>query len=277
MAASRSKHGCPNVWTHAGWPLAQWKCQQVWKGEFRTGFTCNRILTKFYIFDTGYRFPTHIHPKRHPSPAAQGNGNPAGANGVRLNPSSPIEYRAKVILAHVHEHVQRTAIVTDIRYRRSTIDAWKLWPEEPSGQQSRRYQSWWQSHSGVIIFLEQLIFLNITIHFYIRIDRGRSVSTEDLTSAFDHDQFSDDEADPRQWRRVSTIRRSLQYPKARAPQYKSRPTDLPLNIGSVSKIKRDWESNSPSSPFASRKMDFLEPATSNGVKLSVDIESPGMT
>lgn len=100
------------------------------------------------------------------------------------------------------------------------------------------------------------------------------MSTEDLTSNFDHDQFSDDDADPRQWRRVSTIRRSLQYPKSSAPQYKSRPTDLPLNTGSVSKIKRDWELNSPSSPFASRKTDFLEPATTNGNRSSVEIDSP---
>lgn len=50
---------------------------------------------------------------------------------------------------------------------------------------------------------------------------------------------TDEDDDPIEWRRVSKIRRSLQYPKASAPRYSSRPTDLPeVNI---SKIKKDLE------------------------------------
>lgn len=111
-----------------------------------------------------------------------------------------------------------------------------------------------------------LVVFTLNINIVLSFDRGRSASTEDLASNQDH-HLSDDDADSRPWRRVSTIRRSLQYPKTTAPLYSSRPRDLPLNIvGSVSKIKRDWESNSPSSPFANRKLDFSEPA--------VDIDSP---
>lgn len=42
--------------------------------------------------------------------------------------------------------------------------------------------------------------------------RGRSVSIEDLTN-FDESNF-DDDVEPSEWKRVSKIRRSLQFPKS---------------------------------------------------------------
>lgn len=49
-----------------------------------------------------------------------------------------------------------------------------------------------------------------------------------------------DNDEPMEWRRVSKIRRSLQYPKS-TPKLSTRPTDLPTNLVNISKIKREFE------------------------------------
>ncbi|XP_059617185.1 serine-rich adhesin for platelets isoform X2 [Phlebotomus argentipes] len=65
------------------------------------------------------------------------------------------------------------------------------------------------------------------------LNRGKSVSNEDL---------ADDDPEPCEWKRVSKIRRSLQYPKATSPaKYSSRPLDLPENLVSVSRIRQELE------------------------------------
>lgn len=77
---------------------------------------------------------------------------------------------------------------------------------------------------------------------------------------FNQDNSDDDDDDPIEWRRVSKIRRSLQYPKATAPRYSSRPTDLPEV--SISKIKKDLEIghrlNSPSNMYTTTKRNSME-------------------
>lgn len=87
-------------------------------------------------------------------------------------------------------------------------------------------------------------------------DRGKSASTEDLSINYDNDQSDNDDTGPMEWRRVSKIRRSLQYPKAEAPRYGSRPKDLPENLVNISQIKRELQIghrlNSPTSSFAKR-------------------------
>lgn len=86
-------------------------------------------------------------------------------------------------------------------------------------------------------------------------DRGKSASTEDLSISYDNDQ-SDNDVGPMEWRRVSKIRRSLQYPKAEAPRFGSRPKDLPENLVNISQIKRELQIghrlNSPTSSFVKR-------------------------
>ncbi|XP_055710153.1 uncharacterized protein LOC129805922 isoform X5 [Phlebotomus papatasi] len=65
------------------------------------------------------------------------------------------------------------------------------------------------------------------------LNRGKSVSNEDL---------ADDDPEPCEWKRVSKIRRSLQYPKVTSPaKYSSRPLDLPENLVSVSRIRQELE------------------------------------
>ncbi|XP_055685366.1 uncharacterized protein LOC129791303 isoform X3 [Lutzomyia longipalpis] len=65
------------------------------------------------------------------------------------------------------------------------------------------------------------------------LNRGKSVSNEDL---------ADDDLEPCEWKRVSKIRRSLQYPKVTSPaKYSSRPLDLPENLVSVSRIRQELE------------------------------------
>ncbi|GAB0095445.1 hypothetical protein DMENIID0001_108320 [Sergentomyia squamirostris] len=65
------------------------------------------------------------------------------------------------------------------------------------------------------------------------LNRGKSVSNEDL---------ADDDPEPCEWKRVSKIRRSLQYPKVTSPaKYSSRPLDLPENLVSVSRLRQELE------------------------------------
>lgn len=72
-----------------------------------------------------------------------------------------------------------------------------------------------------------------------------------------------------EWRRVSKIRRSLQYPKA-TPKFSTRPTDLPENLVNISKIKRDFENGFRSSFL---KPSSLELASSPGSDQDNRIES----
>ncbi|XP_065080825.1 mucin-2 isoform X3 [Ochlerotatus camptorhynchus] len=70
--------------------------------------------------------------------------------------------------------------------------------------------------------------------------RGKSVSIEDLSTERDETNF-DDDVEPTQWKRVSKIRRSLQFPRKTAPKISTRPADLPENSVSVQKIRQELE------------------------------------
>ncbi|KXJ75670.1 hypothetical protein RP20_CCG011283 [Aedes albopictus] len=70
--------------------------------------------------------------------------------------------------------------------------------------------------------------------------RGKSVSIEDLSTERDETNF-DDDVEPTQWKRVSKIRRSLQFPRKTAPKVSTRPADLPENSVSVWKIRQELE------------------------------------
>ncbi|XP_055385700.1 probable serine/threonine-protein kinase DDB_G0282963 isoform X2 [Condylostylus longicornis] len=74
-------------------------------------------------------------------------------------------------------------------------------------------------------------------------ERSRSASTDDLSIDWDeHNQAETDETC--EWRRVSKIRRSFQFPKTNSPPKSSpftRPTDLPENCVSVSRIREELE------------------------------------
>ncbi|XP_055644531.1 serine-rich adhesin for platelets [Toxorhynchites rutilus septentrionalis] len=72
------------------------------------------------------------------------------------------------------------------------------------------------------------------------LNRGKSISIEDLTTERDEANF-DDDVEPTQWKRVSKIRRSLQFPRKTAPKVSTRPADLPENSVSVSKIRQELE------------------------------------
>lgn len=65
----------------------------------------------------------------------------------------------------------------------------------------------------------KLIFINFEflLKLFSRLYRGKSVSNEDLTAERDEQNF-DDDVEPVEWRRVSKIRRSLQYPKTSSPR-----------------------------------------------------------
>ncbi|CRL01036.1 CLUMA_CG014241, isoform A [Clunio marinus] len=70
--------------------------------------------------------------------------------------------------------------------------------------------------------------------------RGRSASIEDLTN-IDESSF-DGDVEPCEWKRVSKIRRSLQFPKtSETRRFYTRPPDLPENSVNVLKIKQDIE------------------------------------
>ncbi|XP_035783707.1 serine-rich adhesin for platelets-like isoform X1 [Anopheles albimanus] len=70
--------------------------------------------------------------------------------------------------------------------------------------------------------------------------RGKSVSIEDLSTERDESNF-DDDVEPTQWKRVSKIRRSLQFPRKTTPRSNTRPVDLPENSVSVSRICQELE------------------------------------
>ncbi|XP_049531735.1 mucin-19 isoform X2 [Anopheles darlingi] len=70
--------------------------------------------------------------------------------------------------------------------------------------------------------------------------RGKSVSIEDLSTERDESNF-DDDVEPTQWKRVSKIRRSLQFPRKTTPRTSTRPVDLPENSVSVSRICQELE------------------------------------
>lgn len=93
------------------------------------------------------------------------------------------------------------------------------------------------AHSTLYFIVVNFIFF-IFIRNFIR---GKSNSTEDLSAERDENNF-DDDVEPVEWRRVSKIRRSLQYPKTSTPRNSySRPPDLPENSVSVLKIKQELE------------------------------------
>ncbi|XP_053673479.1 serine-rich adhesin for platelets [Anopheles nili] len=70
--------------------------------------------------------------------------------------------------------------------------------------------------------------------------RGKSISIEDLSTERDESNF-DDDVEPTQWKRVSKIRRSLQFPRKTTPRTNTRPVDLPENSVSVSRICQELE------------------------------------
>ncbi|XP_055549286.1 uncharacterized protein LOC129732425 isoform X1 [Wyeomyia smithii] len=72
------------------------------------------------------------------------------------------------------------------------------------------------------------------------LSRGKSISIEDLATERDETNF-DDDVEPTQWKRVSKIRRSLQFPRKTAPKINARPIDLPENSVSVRKIRQELE------------------------------------
>ncbi|XP_052864521.1 uncharacterized protein LOC128271123 [Anopheles cruzii] len=74
----------------------------------------------------------------------------------------------------------------------------------------------------------------------IPLARGKSISIEDLSTERDEANF-DDDVEPTQWKRVSKIRRSLQFPRKTTPRTSSRPIDLPENSVSVSRICQELE------------------------------------
>uniref|UniRef100_A0A182Y0A3 Uncharacterized protein n=1 Tax=Anopheles stephensi TaxID=30069 RepID=A0A182Y0A3_ANOST len=74
----------------------------------------------------------------------------------------------------------------------------------------------------------------------IPLARGKSISIEDLSTERDENNF-DDDVEPTQWKRVSKIRRSLQFPRKTTPRTNTRPIDLPENSVSVSRICQELE------------------------------------
>lgn len=62
-----------------------------------------------------------------------------------------------------------------------------------------------------------------------------------------------------EWRRVSKIRRSLQYPKS-TPKFSTRPTDLPANLVNISKIKRDFENCFSSNFLKPSSLELASPS-----------------
>lgn len=71
-----------------------------------------------------------------------------------------------------------------------------------------------------------------------------------------------DDDEPMEWRRVSKIRRSLQYPKS-TPKFSTRPTDLPVNLVNISKIKRDFENGFSSSFLKPPSLELASPGSDN--------------
>lgn len=98
---------------------------------------------------------------------------------------------------------------------------------------------------------------------HCRYERGKSASIEDVTSDHLRVNSSDsDDDEPMEWRRVSKIRRSLQYPKT-TPKFSTRPTDLPVNVVNISKIKRDFENGFSKSFLQPSNMELVSPGSDN--------------
>lgn len=77
-----------------------------------------------------------------------------------------------------------------------------------------------------------------------------------------------------EWRRVSKIRRSLQYPKS-TPKFSTRPTDLPVNTVNISKIKRDFENGFSSSFLKPPNLELASPGSDNNNRHECRSESNG--
>uniref|UniRef100_A0A182PPK7 Uncharacterized protein n=1 Tax=Anopheles epiroticus TaxID=199890 RepID=A0A182PPK7_9DIPT len=90
-----------------------------------------------------------------------------------------------------------------------------------------------QHHAAVAVEQE-------SISGNVPLARGKSISIEDLSTERDESNF-DDDVEPTQWKRVSKIRRSLQFPRKTTPRTNSRPIDLPENSVSVSRICQELE------------------------------------
>lgn len=67
-----------------------------------------------------------------------------------------------------------------------------------------------------VLFCLFSLFLIVFI-FCSFLARGKSISIEDLSTERDETNF-DDDVEPTQWKRVSKIRRSLQFPRKTAPK-----------------------------------------------------------
>lgn len=106
-----------------------------------------------------------------------------------------------------------------------------------------------------------------------RYERGKSASTEDVTLDQIRANSSDsDDDEPMEWRRVSKIRRSLQYPKS-TPKISTRPTDLPENLVNISKIKRDFENGFSSNFLKPPNLELGSPGSDSNNRNECKIES----
>jgi hypothetical protein len=88
--------------------------------------------------------------------------------------------------------------------------------------------------------------------------RGKSVSIEDLSADRNELNF-DDDVEPSEWKRVSKIRRSLQFPRSTAQKVaNTRPADLPENSVSVWKLKQEIENGRRlSTAMRNNHVDFV--------------------
>ncbi|XP_055592201.1 serine-rich adhesin for platelets-like isoform X2 [Uranotaenia lowii] len=108
------------------------------------------------------------------------------------------------------------------------------------------------------------------------LSRGKSISIEDLSTERDEANFDDDVVEPTQWKRVSKIRRSLQFPRKTAPKSSTRPADLPENSGSVWKIRQELENGRRlNTAMRNNHIDFV--ALDNILKSVSDTPSPTTT
>ncbi|XP_058452319.1 serine-rich adhesin for platelets [Malaya genurostris] len=104
------------------------------------------------------------------------------------------------------------------------------------------------------------------------LSRGKSISIEDLSTERDETNF-DDDVEPTQWKRVSKIRRSLQFPRKTTPKSNARPADLPENSVSVSKIRQELENGRRlNTAMRNNHIDFV--ALDNILKNVVDSPIP---
>ncbi|XP_058825457.1 serine-rich adhesin for platelets isoform X4 [Topomyia yanbarensis] len=104
------------------------------------------------------------------------------------------------------------------------------------------------------------------------LSRGKSISIEDLSTERDEANF-DDDVEPTQWKRVSKIRRSLQFPRKTAPKINARPADLPENSVSVRKIRQELENGRRlNTAMRNNHIDFV--ALDNILKNVVESPTP---